>query len=91
MLDTNISSSLEKPPDQVASNWSGDSLYPAVQSTAEEAAARWAAAFAAVQSTAAEGQNQSAFSMPRLKPLLILDLAPIKQLILLRPDGEHSS
>ena len=37
------------------------------------------------------GQNQSAFSMSRLKPLLILDLTPIEQLILLRPDGEHSS
>ena len=37
------------------------------------------------------GQNQLAFSISQLKPLLALHLIPIKQLVLLRLYGEYSS
>ncbi len=38
-----------------------------------------------------EGQKQLAVSISWLKPLLILDLIPIKQLVSLWPNGEHTS
>lgn len=37
------------------------------------------------------GQNQLAFSISQLKPLLALHLIPIRQLVLLRLHGEYSS
>jgi hypothetical protein len=37
------------------------------------------------------GQSLLAVSISQLKLLLILDLIPIKQLVLLWPSGEHSS
>jgi hypothetical protein len=37
------------------------------------------------------GQNRLAFSISQLKPLLAFHLIPIRQLVLLRLDGEYSS